>query len=74
MKRKGFISSLIALLILCTLLAACGPTKDELVGTWTSEWIYNGKSIESIIYLYKSGDYLNIDRIDGESEWEAGTL
>lgn len=51
------ISLCTVLVMLLSLLAGCSVSKDDLVGTWTGSWEYNGKKITSAIVFKADGTY-----------------
>ena len=51
---------LVFLLLVCTLtlcLASCSVSKKDIVGTWRSEWDYNGSNFVGLIEINDDGTY-----------------
>ena len=73
--------SLVLLLVLCLTLTSCKVSKEDLVGTWTGLWTYEGNSyVRTFVLedddtysaiLYKNGDLYEIEsgvyEIDGKT-------
>ena len=58
MKTLLRVTSLCLLLVLImTVLAACGPTRQEVAGTYEGSYAYNGYFHSYTIDLYKDGTY-----------------
>lgn len=75
---------LVSLLMVCIMvlsMTGCSVAKEEVVGTWTGSWVYNGNSYTEAIVLsedntyatamYKNGEYYKAEvgtyEIDGRS-------
>ena len=53
---KSFVAVAL-LLALCLSLVACSVSKEDVVGTWTGSWTYNGNSYVEAIVLSENGTY-----------------
>ncbi len=51
------ISLCLVIVLLIGILAACGISKDELVGSWTGTYTYNGNRFDVAIVFKSSGSY-----------------
>lgn len=67
------ISCLFLALIMLLFFVACGATKDNVVGTWTSSWIYNGEKVVKIVSIDSDGTFKEIVYRDGRYSAEHGT-
>ena len=73
MKRK--IALILSVLLLVSLLAACGETDHGLYGTWQCSWDYNGNHIDCEIVLNSDGTFIRTYYKNGSySETETGTF
>ncbi len=72
MKKRIAIFFVFAALMLLT---ACGGFKTEdVVGTWTSSWVYNGNSIAKVLMIKQNGTYTEaIAKNSGDTKTENGT-
>lgn len=74
MKKTTAAISLILVVSLCFMLVACGPAVEDVVGTWSGTWEYNGKLIACAIVLNSDGSYAKATlRDDAEPSSESGT-
>lgn len=66
--------SLVLVLALCLSLVACGISEEELAGTWTGSWTYNGNSFDRTLIFDDDGNYESIMYKNGELyKTESGT-
>ena len=74
MKKTKAAISLIMVVSICLVLVACGISQDEVVGTWSGTWEYNGKLIACAIVLNANGSYAKAIVKDGsDTSAEVGT-
>jgi len=57
MKIMKSLVAVALLLALCLSLVACSVSKEDVVGTWTGSWTYNGNSYVEAIVLSENGTY-----------------
>lgn len=66
--------SLILALVMCLSLIACSASKEDLVGTWSGSWTYNGNQFERTFVLKNDGTYTSVMYKNGQYyETESGT-
>ena len=74
MRKTKSAAALVLLLALCLSLAACTVAKEDVAGTWTGSWTYNGNSFVEAIVLTKEGKYASAVYKNGEHyKTESGT-
>lgn len=72
---KRALALILALVLVFCLLAACGAmSKEELVGTWSGEWDFNGYHWNEELTLKANGTYVEKNYRDGKYyDTETGT-
>ena len=66
--------ALILLVVLCLSLAACTASKDDLVGTWSGSWEYEGNLFVETFTLTENGTYTSTLYKNGNlNKTESGT-
>ena len=59
--------------LLAVLFASCGPSKEDIVGTWTSTYEYKGNTYNAAIVFESSGKYARVTYKNGSiSSTESG--
>lgn len=74
MKKMRMIVAFALVLSMCLCLTACGVSKDDVVGTWTGTWTYNGNSFAKAFVLSETGTYASTTLKNGaQHKVEMGT-
>lgn len=74
MKKMRMAVAVLLALTLCLALTACGVSKDDVVGTWTGTWTYNGNSFAKAFVLSENGTYASTTLKNGAyHETQTGT-
>ena len=73
-KMKKILSLCLVAVMLCTMLTACGgPSKEDVIGTWSGSYIYNGNEFSQAFVLNPDGTYAKATTKNGElSSTETG--
>lgn len=66
-------SVLVIFSLLLAVFTACGISEKELIGTWRSNYVYNGAEIESTMTFYSDGTYYEMSKKNGViSSYDSG--
>lgn len=72
-KAIKIISVCLVLILLVTTLLACSPSVEEVTGTYSGSYTYNGNKFYVVIMLYNDGTYARATAKNGNlSTSEAG--
>ena len=76
MKSKSKIIALcLAVSMMMTFFVACSPTMEDVVGTYTGEYVFNGDTYSVVITLSEDGRYVKEKtRNKGDSTIEKGAF
>ena len=74
MKKTKAAIAMIMVVSICLVLVACGISQEEVVGTWSGSWEYNGKLISCAIVFNENGSYAKATLSNGsDTKAEVGT-
>ncbi len=74
MKKLKIVVAIILALTFCLSMVACAVSKEDVIGTWRGEWVYQGKNVVSIFTLNSDGTFNKITTRNGAiSSIETGT-
>ncbi len=57
MKKIKSIVAAIMVCVICLSLCSCAVKKEDVTGTWSSSWVYNGNEIACMFTLNENGKY-----------------
>ena len=74
-KARTVISLCLVLSMMLTFLVACSPSVEDVVGTYTGEYVFNGDTYKVVITLSDDGRYVKEKtRNNGNSTTEKGAF
>ena len=65
-KMTRLVSVFLVVVVLALALASCAPSVEDVVGTYSGSYVYNGNSYYVIITLNEDGNYLYVSSKNGQ--------